>query len=244
MALDNTLPELREKEQKLRARLRDKYGIAYVINEGEPNFAGLRTADTTAKLLRWRDQVMNAARQAAESRRRAQGGNAAQIKAAGDAAAQGAYYRVSPYTEGFHGVGGAFDIRITDVGKSAEVERARLAGEQRRRDQAKAVGQVASPVQVQEAGRAAALVAAYEIAGREGEGQGLRWGGRFSAPRDVFHFELPYQRAQVAARFAQLQKDLAARKSGSNATTALVLLALGGGLWWYAAHGGGFRSLS
>lgn len=114
--LDNALPELRAAELKLRAIAAAK-GIEYDL----PDYAGLRTPADTAQLIKWRNDAVAQARKTAEAKRRAQGGTAVQIKDAGDVAASRAYYCVSPFEYGFHGIGGAFDIKIrkTPAGMSA-----------------------------------------------------------------------------------------------------------------------------
>jgi hypothetical protein len=110
--LANTLPELRTAELKLRA-IAAAAGITYSISD----FGGLRTPADTAKLIGYRDEEVRQARAAAEAKARKEGKTAAQIKAASDTAANAAYYRVSSFDTGYHGVGGAFDIAIETTPK-------------------------------------------------------------------------------------------------------------------------------
>lgn len=95
------LPEMQTAELRLRGRAQ-ALGISYTI----PDYAGTRTVADTTQLIQWRDEAVAAARAAAA---RKAGATTASIDAAGKAA----YYRVAPFSAGKHGVGGAFDIRVS-----------------------------------------------------------------------------------------------------------------------------------
>lgn len=106
--LAGLLPEMREKEQKLRNYASSR-GIAYVIAD----YGGLRTQADTVKLVGWRDAAVAKARKLAaleaDKRRLSPSQKALAVEQAG----KRAYYRVSPFGRTFHSRGAAFDIRIT-----------------------------------------------------------------------------------------------------------------------------------
>lgn len=201
--LTTALPETQKAEATLALLARTRFGITYTIRWQLPNLAAVRTPADTAQLIAWRDEAVTKAR--------AKGG---------DTAAAAAYYRVSPQDQGFHGIGGAFDIYIApgNVGTSKLVTDARKAGELKRQQSG------GSAVQVKGAGDAAAVRQAYELVGKCAPASGLRWGGLFSAPADPFHFELAQDRSAVAAKWAAHLK--AARQAGT--TRPVVVWVLGG----------------
>lgn len=158
--LVNTLPELQARELQLRA-IAAAAGILYEIAD----YGALRTPADTAQLLKWRSEAIANARKSAEDAARKAKRSAAQVKAAGDAAAAKADYRVSPFESGKHGVGAAFDIKIVSTPKGMTTD------------------------------------AAYAYLGARAKECGLTWGGTFSAPRDIYHFELTATRAQLEPKW-------------------------------------------
>jgi hypothetical protein len=75
----------------------------------------------------------------------------------------------------------------------------------------------------------------YKTIGMLAQSVGLRWGGYFSAPRDVFHFELREPRATYAVQFAQMIKTGGAttpRGTASGMLLAVVLVGIGAALYY------------
>lgn len=99
--LNGVLPELDEKERKLRARA-SFFGIEYIV----PAFGGLRTFGDQQRLLQWRDDSVAVAR--TKGFTLPSGGKLPP----GDAAANAARYPVAPRDKSFHAQGAAFDIKI------------------------------------------------------------------------------------------------------------------------------------
>lgn len=226
LSLDHALPETQVAEKRLRSEAKRRWGISYVVRWEMPHLAAVRTPADTTQLLKWRDQAVAAAMAAAKKA----GKTPAQVEAAG----RGAYYRVSPFDQGFHGIGGAFDIYIdaASVGKSAEILKARKAGEDKRR----ASG--GNAVQVKAAGDAAAIRRAYELVGSIAPAVGLRWGGTFSSPADPFHFELAQVRAVVAQKWAA-RTPKATGPGSTGGAVVFLLLAAGAGAAYLLTRGAG-----
>jgi hypothetical protein len=75
----------------------------------------------------------------------------------------------------------------------------------------------------------------YKALGELAQSIGLRWGGYFSAPKDVFHFELREPRSVYAAQYAAALKSTTATASRGTALGLLLVVAAGAALYYYGA---------
>ncbi len=69
---------------------------------------------------------------------------------------------------------------------------------------------------------------AYKLLGAHAIKVGLRWGGYFSKPADIYHFELRPPRAEVAARWARYvaEKTKSARENLGGIIPAIIVVAI------------------
>lgn len=187
--ITNALPELKRAEMMLRGFATQR-GIVYEL----PDYAGLRTQSDTTQLIRWRDEAVTKARKDAEAKRKTQGGTPVQVKLAGDVAANRAFYRVSPYGVGYHGIGGAFDVRITKVPAGMTVE-----------DGYKYLGGFASTCGLTWGG-----------VFKDNPSTSIK------ESADPFHFELSLPRVQVENMFRNFALNAAKPKTGTASKTGLI----------------------